>query len=59
MKLRIMSWNVKRANDATKRKLIKAFLRTRRADVVYIQETKWKDCSKGVVRSLATSRFIN
>ena len=59
MKLKIMSWNVRGANDATERKPIKAFLRTQCADVVCILETKWKDCSKGVVRSLATSRFID
>ena len=38
-------------NDETKRKLIKIFLKTQKADVVCIQETKWKSCSKGIVQS--------
>ena len=42
-------------NDETKRKLIKVFLTTQKADMVCIQETKWKACSKGIIRSLASS----
>ena len=47
------------ANDETKRKLIKVFLKTQKADVVCIQETRWKDCSKRIIRSLASSRFVD
>ena len=59
MKIKILSWNVRGANDASKRKLIKMFLKTQKADVVCIQETKWKSCSKGLVRSLAPSSFVD
>ena len=47
------------ANDETKRKLIKVFLKTQKADMVCIQETKWKACSKGIIRSLASSWFVD
>ena len=53
-----MSWNVRGANDATKRKLIKAFLKTQKVDVVRLQETKWKACSKKIIRSLIPNRFV-
>ena len=34
MKIKILSWNVSGANDAAKRKVIKAFIKMQRADVV-------------------------
>ena len=34
MKVRILLWNVRGANDATKRKLNKIFLKTLKVDVV-------------------------
>ena len=36
MKIKNLSWNVRGANDKTKRKLIKAFIKTQKADVVCI-----------------------
>ena len=59
MKIKILSWNVRGANDSTKRKLIKVFLKTHKVDVVYLQETKWKSCSRRLIRSLAPSRFVD
>ena len=42
MKVRILSWNVRGVNDQEKRKVIKAFIKTQRVDIVCLQETKWK-----------------
>ena len=40
MKIKLVSWNVRGANDISKRKVIKAMIRSQRADLVCIQETK-------------------
>ena len=58
-KIKILAWNVKGANDVSKRKLIKMFLKTQKADMVCIQETKYKSCSKGLARSLVPSSFVD
>ena len=47
MKIKILSWNVRGANDRVKRKVIKALIRLQRADLVCLQETKIQDMSKG------------
>ena len=54
-----MSWNVRGANDSDKRKIIKVFLKTQRVDVVCLQETKLKETSRGVIRSLGVGRFLD
>ena len=59
MKIKILSWNVRGANDASKRKLIKMFRKTQKADVICIQETKWKSCSKGLVWRLVSNNFVD
>ena len=48
MKLKILSWNVRGANDINKRKIIKALIMSQRVDLVYFQETKIQDISLGV-----------
>ncbi|RVW70583.1 putative ribonuclease H protein [Vitis vinifera] len=58
MKLRLLSWNVRGANDSSKRKVIKALIRSQRVDVFCLQETKIQAMSEGVVRSLGTGRFL-
>ena len=45
MKMRILSWNVRGVNDFEKRKIIKAFLKTQRVDLVCLQDTKLKGTS--------------
>ena len=35
------------------------FLKTQKVDVVCIQESKWKSCSKGLVRSLTPNSFVD
>ena len=59
MKLRLVSWNVWGANDSSKRKVIKAMIRSQRADLVCIQETKIQTMTEGVVRSLGSGRFLD
>ena len=59
MKLRLWSWNVRGANNSSKRKVIKVVIRSQRVDLFYLQETKIQAMSKGLVRSLGTSRFLD
>ena len=40
MKLRILSWNVRGANDKEKRRVIKDVIKSQKVDLVCIQETK-------------------
>ena len=59
MQIRILSWNVRAANDSEKRKIIKVFLKTQRVDLVCIQETKLKGISQELARSLRVGRFVD
>ena len=59
MKIKILSWNVRGANDPDKRKVIKNFLRRYRADVVCLQETKIQEMSNILARSLGVGRQMN
>ena len=56
MKIKILSWNVRGANDSDKRKIIKSVIKSNKVDVVCLQETKIKDMSTGIVRSLGVGR---
>ena len=58
MKLRILSWNVRGANDGAKRKVLKTFIKMQRADVVCLLETKLKEVSNRMIRSLRVGRFL-
>ena len=59
MKSRILSWNVRGANNDTKRSLLKAFIKLQKADVVCLQETKIKKVMDGLIRSIRAGRFLN
>ena len=59
MKIKILSWNVRGANDAAKRKVINAFIKMQRGDVVCLQETKFKEVSSGLIKSLDVGRFLD
>ena len=59
MKLRLLSWNVRGANDSSKRKVIKAMIRNQKVDLFCLQETKIQTMSEGVVRSLGSGRFLD
>ena len=49
----------KGANDAAKRKVIKAFIKMQRVDVVCLQETKFNKVSSGLIKSLGVGRFLD
>ena len=55
MKLKILSWNVRGINNLDKRKLIKAFIKSQRVDVVCIQETKIQNMDSSIVCSLGVA----
>ena len=59
MKLKIMLWNVGGVNNRDKRKVLKAFIRSRKVDIVCLQETKIQNMSVGIVRSLGVGRFLD
>ena len=59
MKLKLLSWNVRGANDNSKRKIIKTFIRNQKIDLLCIQETKNQPMLEGVVRSLGSGRFLD
>ena len=59
MKIKILSWNVRGVNDPDKRKVIKNFLRSHRADLVCLQETKVQEMNIDMVRSLGVGRCLN
>ena len=58
MKLRILSWNVRGANDGAKRKMLMAFIKMQRVDVFCLQETKLKEVSNRMIISLEVGRFL-
>ena len=58
MKIRILSWNVRRTNNCDKRKMIKALIKKNRVDLVCLQETKIQEMSRGLIRSLGVGRFL-
>ena len=59
MKLRLLSWNVRGANDSSKRRVIKAVIRSQRVDLFCLQETKIQTLLEGLVRSLGSGRWSN
>ena len=59
MNLKLMSWNVRGANDSNKRKLIKSFVRKQKVDLLCIQETKIQLMSERVVKSLGARIFLD
>ena len=58
MKLKILSWNVRGANDRDKRLVIKAFLKSQKAELVCLQEIKIQKLDAGTVCSLVAGRFL-
>ena len=56
MKIKILSWNVRGANDSIKRNVIKALLKPQKVDMVCPQETKLKETTSEIIRSLAVGR---
>ena len=58
MNLKLMSWNVRGANDVNKRRIIKSVVRKQKVDLMCIQETKIQSMTDGVVKSLGVGRFF-
>ena len=58
MKLKIMSWNVRGLHDPDKRMVIKSMVRRHKPDLVCFQETKMKEMSDRIVRSLGIGRNL-
>ena len=58
MKLRILSWNIRGANDSDKRKVIKVLIKSQKVDLVCLQETKIQEMSKRIVWSLGVGRCL-
>ena len=59
MNLKLLSWNVRRANDSTKRKAIKSIIRKQKVGLFCIQETKIQVLSDRVVSGLGPRRFLD
>ena len=59
MNLKLLSWNVRGANDINKRRIIKSVVRNQKVDLLCIQETKIKLMTEGVVKSLGVGRFLD
>ena len=59
MKFKILSWNVRGVNAPDKRKVIKNILRSYRADIVCLQETKVQEMTIDLVRSLGVGHRMN
>ena len=59
MKIKIISWNVRGVNDSDKRNVIKNLIRSNRADLVCLPETKVQEMKIDMVRSLGMGRFLS
>ena len=58
MIVKIISWNIRGANNKEKRKNIKAYLRSQKVDVVCLQETKIKKTNRETALSLGVGRYL-
>ena len=58
MNLKVLSWSIRGANDTSKRKIVKALLRSQKLDLFCLQETKIYSMLEGIVRSLGSGRFL-
>ncbi|RVW17787.1 putative ribonuclease H protein [Vitis vinifera] len=58
MNLKLMSWNVRGANDVNKRRIVKSVVRKQKVDLVCIQETKIQSMTDGVVKSLGVGEIL-
>ena len=59
MRIKILSWNVRGANNAEKRKLIQTYVKMQKVDLVCIQETKLKLFTRRMIRSLTVGKFVD
>ena len=59
MKFKMLSWNVRGANNLNKRNVIRNFIRSQRVDLVCLQETKIQNLSSADARSLGVGRLAD
>ena len=59
MKLRIISWNVRRINEENKRSVIKSLIRLYSANLVCLQETKVQQITTRMVSCLGVGRCLD
>ena len=59
MKVKILLWNVRGANDWDKKKVIKALIKSQKEDLVCLPETKIKRMNTRIVRSLGVGSFLD
>jgi exonuclease III len=59
MNLKIITWNVRGLNDPEKRLQIKNLIKSWRADVICLQETKLEVMSRSVVKSLWGCHYVD
>ena len=59
MRVKIMSWNVRGANDPDRRKIIRNVIRFQRVNLVCLQETKIQNMTAAVARSLGVGRIYD
>ena len=59
MKIRILFWNVRGGNNRDKRKIIKLVIKSQMVDEVCLQETKIKEMTIGLMRSLGVGRHLD
>ena len=57
--MKILSWNVRGLNEKEKRLKIRNLLRTWRADIVCLQETKLEWVTRGLVRSIWSCPYLD
>ena len=59
MNLKFISWNVRGLNEVDKRLQIRNLLRSWKADIVCLQETKLEWISRGTVRSIWSCSYVD
>ena len=59
MKLKIMTWNVRRVDDLDRRKIIRNFIRYQRVNLISLQETEIQEMNSAVAHSLGVGRLID
>ncbi|XP_019263814.1 PREDICTED: uncharacterized protein LOC109241530 [Nicotiana attenuata] len=59
MKIKILWWNVRRLNEAEKRRLVKSLIKKWNTDIVCLSETKLKQCNCSLMRQSGGSRWTD
>ena len=57
--MKIVSWNVQGLNDGSRRLMVRYLLKQWKANLVCLQETKFQNLSRGVIRSLWGGPYVD